>query len=209
VSLPVVVCPTHFGIKPPPPVAEPRSRTVRVPRGLRASLAVYTDSEGVMALVAPSGWACDALIAADGSSDVAVFPRGERLPDGPLPRTSAVQAVYGTQTSACVGCTLFQACPLFADASRTLRSDGFGPCPARPAAEEVTPLGAGLAGFADPPGVSGAGHPSGGRYPARGVMTYHPHAQDGSWAETCTLPASDTTECEAILNVYLSWYGSR
>jgi hypothetical protein len=40
-------------------------------------------------------------------------------------------------------------------------------------------------------------------------MTYHPHADDGSWQETCTLPASDTAECTAMLTAFLSWYGQR
>jgi hypothetical protein len=40
-------------------------------------------------------------------------------------------------------------------------------------------------------------------------MTYHPHAAAGSWLETCTLPGSDTAECTAILDTFLSWYGQR
>jgi hypothetical protein len=40
-------------------------------------------------------------------------------------------------------------------------------------------------------------------------MTYHPAAPDGSWQETCTLPAGDTAECTEILDTFLAWYGQR
>ena len=63
--------------------------------------------------------------------------------------------------------------------------------------------------FTDPPGIKGTGQPSGGQYPANGVMTYHPSAQDGSWQETCTLPASEKDVCTVVLNTFVSWYGQR
>jgi hypothetical protein len=74
----------------------------------------------------------------------------------------------------------------------------------------VIPIAAGIVTFEDPPGVKGDGRPSGGQYPADGVMTYHPSAQeDGSWQETCTLPASEKNICTAVLNTFISWYGQR
>jgi hypothetical protein len=63
------------------------------------------------------------------------------------------------------------------------------------------------ASFADPPGVRGTGVPSGGQYPANGVMTYYPRAANGSWMETCTLPAGQKAECTASLNAFLARYG--
>jgi hypothetical protein len=213
VELPVVSCPTTYGVKPPPPAARPAARRVAVPAAMAARLAVYTDRQGTMELVAPRGWSCTAMYGADGSGGIAVYPHGQKLPkswtyDWSLPRTSAISAVIGLETSACYGCTLGQACRLFPAAATALRGMGEG-CPARPAAEKVTTAGAGIAGFADPPGTHGDGVPSGGLYPAHGVMTYHPRSADGSWLETCTLPSSDAAECTAILASYTSWYGQR
>jgi hypothetical protein len=167
-----------------------------------------------MELVAPKGWSCAASYGADGSGGVVAYPRGERLPRSwaagwPLARTSAAAAITGLESSACYGCTLAQACRLFLSAATAWRTAFGQPCPARPAAELVARIGAGIVTFEDPPGVKGDGLPSGGLYPANGVMTYHPRAPDGSWRETCTLPGSDKDECTAVLNAYLSWYGQR
>ncbi|HXL96693.1 MAG TPA: hypothetical protein VN969_47915 [Streptosporangiaceae bacterium] len=212
VDLPVVSCPTTFGVPPTRSVTLPATRAVAIPRAMASRLSVYTDSRGYMYLVAPKGWSCTALIAADGSGEVAVYPHGQKLPaswrDGwPLARTSAVSAVVGQESSACYVCTLAQACRLFPAAATAMRS--YGGCPARPAAERVTRIGTGIAGFVDPPGTVGDGAPSGGQNPARGVLTYHPGSGYGSWLETCTLPAGDAAECAAIVSNYTSSYGSR
>ena len=70
-------------------------------------------------------------------------------------------------------------------------------------------VGAGIVIFEDPPGIPGDGLPSGGLYPANGVLTYRPRAPEGSWKETCTLPGSAKDECTAVLNAFLLWYGQR
>ena len=200
-SLPVVSCPTSLGIARPA-VSLPQSRPVAVPQALAADLAVYADSQGIMELLAPKGWSCTAGIGADGSGGVTVYPHGA----GP----SSPAAIAGSETSACAGCTLSQACPLFPSAAKAWRSAFGQPCPARPpTAETVAPIAAGIVAFEDPPGVKGDGQPSGGQYPANGVMTYHPSAPDGSWQETCTLPASEKNICTAVLNTFVSWYGQR
>ena len=214
VNLPVVSCPTSLGVARPA-VPLPRSRAVAVPRALAVRLAVYADDVGVMELVGPAGWRCAASYGADGSGGMVVYPRGERVPRSwaagwPLARTSAEAAIAGQETSACYSCTLAQACRLFLSAATAWRSAGFGQgCAARPAAESVVRVGAGIVIFEDPPGIQGDGLPSGGLYPANGVLTYHPGAPDGSWRETCTLPGSDKDECTAVLNAFLSWYGQR
>lgn len=199
--LPVVSCPTSLGIAHPA-VPLPRSRPVAVPQALATDLSVYADNQGVMELLGPKGWSCTAAIGADGSGGVTVYPAGA----GP----SSPVAITGSETSACVGCTLAQACPLFPAAATALRSTIGEACPARPpAAETVGAIARGIVAFEDPPGVKGDGRPSGGQYPANGVMTYHPSAQDGSWQETCTLPASEKDVCTAVLNTFVSWYGQR
>ena len=62
--------------------------------------------------------------------------------------------------------------------------------------------------FVDPAGVTGDGSPSGGKYAADGVMTYHPDVQSGSWLDTCTLPASDAALCTVVLHEFVALYGS-
>ena len=215
-NLPVVRCPTSTGVASPAPAVSLRKwRPVAVPQAMAARLSVYTDSQGRMELVAPRGWNCAAFYGADGSGGVVVYPHGQRLPPAwtagwPLARTSAAGAVTGLESSACYTCTLAQACRLFPAAATTLDNYlGRQACPARPGTEKVTTISPGIAGFEDPPGTAGDGVPSGGRYPANGVMTYHPRAAAGSWLETCTLPGGDTAECTAILNAFLSWYGPR
>jgi Domain of unknown function (DUF4850) len=200
-SLPVVSCPTSSGVVRPA-VPSPRSRSVVVPQALAGKLSVYADTQGVMELVGPKGWTCTASYGADGSGGITVHPLG----GGPSPRS----AIVGSETSACVGCALDQACRLFPSAARALRSDLGEACPIRrAAAERVVRIAAGIVAFEDPPGVKGTGALSGGQYPAYGVMTYHPPAPDGSWQETCTLPSSDKSLCTAVLNSFVSWYGQR
>jgi serine/threonine protein kinase len=201
-SLPVVSCPTSLGIDHPA-VPLPRSRPVKVPKVLAAGLSVYGDNQGVMEVLGPRGWSCTAAIGADGSGGVTVYPPGA----GP----SSPVAIDGSQTSACVGCTLGQACTLFPSAAKAYRSQFGQACPTRPpAAETVVPIAAGIVAFQDPPGVKGDGQPSGGQYQASGVMTYPPSAQDdGSWLETCTMPPSEKNICTAVLNTFVSWYGRR
>lgn len=200
-SLPVVSCPTSLGVDQPA-VPLPRTRPVSVPQALAAGLSLYADTQGVMQILGPKGWSCTAAYGADGSGGVTVYPRGAGA--------SSPVAIAGSETSACAGCTLSQACPLFPSAAKALRSALGLACPARsPAAETVAPIAAGIVAFEDPPGVKGAGQPSGGRYPANGVLTYHPSAPDGSWQETCTLPASEKDVCTAVLNTFVSWYGQR
>ncbi len=213
VSLPVVTCPTSLGVVSPP-VSLPASRPVAVPRALATQLAIYADNQGIMELVGPKGWRCTASFGADGRGGIVAYPSGERVPQRwaggwPLARTSADAAIVGLESSACYSCTLVQACRLFAVAAAALRSAFGTACPARPAAETVMPIGAGIVAFEDPPGVRGDGLPSGGRYPADGVLTYHPSSDEGSWLETCTLPGSQKDYCTAVLNTFVAWYAKR
>jgi hypothetical protein len=77
----------------------------------------------------------------------------------------------------------------------------------KPAEEQSTQLSSTVVAFEDPPGVAGDGDPSGGPYPANGVMIYGPGSvMDGSWIETCSLPASDHSLCNVSLNEFVSLY---
>jgi hypothetical protein len=165
-------------------------------------------------LIGPRGWTCSALYGADGSGGVVVVPPGEAVPGSwgagwKLSADSSVEAIIGSETSACQGCTAGQACPLFASAAGAYQSEFGRPCPlSRPPSESVEQIDPGVVGFEDPPGVEGDGNPSGGQYPANGVMTYHPSSQDGSLSETCTLPSSQKLICTSALNAFVGSYGN-
>jgi hypothetical protein len=213
-TLRVVVCPTTYGVTQAPAPPLPATLTVEVPAGQANALAVYTDGRGTMKLLAPAGWACRATYGADGSGGVAVYPPGGALSADAfgagwsLPAGSPVEAVVGSETSACQGCGLGQACPLFPAAAVAFQSEFGRACPtARPDGETVDHLGAGVVAFGDPPGVAGDGSPSGGAYPANGVETFPAAGQSGSWIDTCTLPTSDKSLCTTVLNNFLTQYG--
>jgi hypothetical protein len=215
-ALALIVCPTKFGIIPTPAAKpQPPLVTVTVAGGSAAGLAVYTDDQGGMRLLGPQGWSCSVLYGADGSGGVVVYPPGESVPSNwgaswKLPADSSVQAIIGSQTSACVSCGEGQACPLFGTAAQSFEANFGRPCPAaRPAAETETQVSAGVMAFADPAGVTGDGNPSGGRYPANGGITYYSGNQDGSWVETCTMPAASKDLCTATLDYFLASCGNR
>jgi hypothetical protein len=210
-SLSVISCPTTFGYPTPAPATLPASVTVAVPRSLSGQLSVYSDTQGEMKVVGPSGWTCQAQIGADGSGGVVVSAPGESVPQEwgagwPLSSDSNIQAIVGIQTSACWGCTLGQACHLFTAAATTSAGQFGGTC-SRPPAEAVQQISPGIVNFQDPPAVTGDGIPSGGQNPGNGVMTYYPGNQSGSWLETCTLPTTQKELCTTALNSFIAWYG--
>jgi len=202
--VPVVACPTSFGAPPSRLPGLPKSVALTVSKRVAGGAAVYTDKLGAMRLIGPRGWKFSAEIGADGSGGVQVSPAGHRSGD---------IGVTGHETSACVGCTLEQACRLFTKARRLLRSEYRQGCPPRPTRERVSSLSPDIAEFTDPPGVAGDGNPSGGSYAALGVMTYYPPASrrgmNGSWEYTCTLAATRAALCSAGASTFVRWYGAR
>jgi hypothetical protein len=178
VSVRVVRCPTSYGIS---------QRNKRLPKsiatGLTASqasgLAFYGNNE--LLVLAPAAWRCSGEIGADGSAGMGIT-RGQR--------TIAVQAVPYTSS---VGAG--EACSLFADA------DPPAPCPEHPPRRErIERLSRTAVAFEDPPGVHGTGQPSGGSFPANGVMLFNPSSKGFFYGETCVLPASEHTVCTLLLN---------
>jgi hypothetical protein len=215
-ALALVVCPTTYGVPLAAPPPLPATVTVAVPADQAKGLEVFTDSDGIMKLLAPAGWSCRAEYGADGSGGVAVYPAGDP-PSGAafgagwaLSADSTVEAIVGSQTSACQGCGQIQACPLFQSATHDFAKDFGRSCPqSRPAAEAVDQLDAGVAAFEDPPGVAGTGSPSGGAFAANGVETYYAGNQFGSWLDTCTLPGAERALCTTVLNNFVSQYGQK
>ena len=211
-SLPVVACPTSYGVDPAPAAKNlPSALTVSVPADLASQLTVYADEAGIMELIAPTGWDCTASIGADGSSEESITPTGEVLPQSNvLPSGSQDEAIVGTQNGGCEGCASSQACPFFATANQADPGTCTNTSP--PSGEDVTQLAANIVGFEDPPGLAGDANPSGGEYPANAVMTYtqDPAGSTGnfwsSYFETCTLPYSQQALCTAVLNDFASRY---
>ena len=212
VQLPLNVCPTSVGVSSETPTILPSTVHVEINKVDSTKLAFYSDNEGLTTLLAPSGWTCTAAIGADGSSSVQVSPSGQSdVASGALSAGSTTQVISASQTSACVGCRETLACPLFVNAANDYQRAFQQACPTtRPTSEVETKQTSHLAEFTDPPGVHGDATPSGGQYPAMGVMTYFDDVKsDGSWTETCVLPATDKSLCELILGNFVATYGKR
>jgi len=212
VELALNVCKTSVGDASETPANLPSTLQVHLASGDSTKLAFYTDNEGLIRVLAPVGWSCTAAIGADGSSSVQVSPAAQStLGNGALPGGSTAQDVSASQTSACVGCRESLACPLFVSAASAYQSTFHQACPSRrPSSEVVTKVNGHVVEFTDPPGIHGDAAPSGGAYPAMGVMTYLGVQQSpGSWTETCLLPPTNTSMCTAILANFVSSYGRR
>ena len=212
VQLPLNICTKSVGVSSDTPANLPATVQVDIAKGFSTQLAFYSDNEGVIEVLAPSGWTCTAVIGADGSSSVTVSPAGQSdVSSGALTPGSTAEEINASQTSACVGCRESLACPLFVNAANDYLHDFQKACPSsRPTSELVTKTNGHIVEIEDPPGVHGDADPSGGAYPAMGVMTYFDDLNsDGSWTETCVLPPTDTSMCRAIIGNFNSRYGSR
>jgi hypothetical protein len=212
VQLPLNVCKTSVGDSSDTPRNLPTTIKVDIAKGQSTNLAFYSDDEGVIEVLAPSGWNCTAAIGANGSSSVQVAPTGQSVvSSGALSAESTLEDVSASQTSACVGCRESLACPLFASAAKDLQAAYQQTCAtSRPPSEQVTTINPHVVEFTDPPGINGDADPSGGAYAARGVMTYFDDFQsDGSWTETCLLPATGKSTCKAIIGDFVTRYGAR
>jgi hypothetical protein len=207
-GLPVVSCPTTFALATPPPtVPAPTSVTVEVPDALAGKLAVYVDSNNIMRLLAPTGWSCTASYGADGSGIVTIVPKGESLPAGLQEPDSSDQAISATETGGSPVQAAAEACGFFPAAGAATESDLGQGCSPRPLSETVDPINSDVLAFEDPAGLKGSGAPSGGRYPANGVMTYSATNEPGFYLETCTLPQTNHATCTAALNYFITQYG--
>jgi hypothetical protein len=179
-----------------------------VPPGYSSNqLAVYTDSQGMMELLAPANWDCEATVGADGSSSISIYPptQGD-VSVSALNSDSTTEEVTGSQTSASSFGAASQACQLFVAAYKALEGT---PCTMRsPSQEEATLYTPNIIEFNDPPGIAGDANPSGGAYAASGVMTYYSGNNNGSWTETCLLAPSESSLCAAILSSFIASYGT-
>jgi hypothetical protein len=207
----VDVCPSTYAFPDPPQKLLPASISLILPSSLLGKVEIYVDQQDIMLLMAPANWSCSAMYYVDGSGGITVYPPGESIPSGRPFTPNNSEAVVGTETAACASCQLDQACPLFPSAATANELTYNQPCPEnKPSGELVNRLSTTAVGFEDPPGVAGDGNPSGGPYPANGVLTYEGTVSThGSWLDTCTLPDNMHEVCTASLNYFLQLYGSQ
>ena len=100
----VVGCPTTYGVNPPSTTTLPASLEVAgVPAEMVGHVAVYTDGLGILRVVAPPGWSCQANIDADGSGGLVVVPAGQSTTQ---PLATDQQAVTADQSSSCYTCRI-------------------------------------------------------------------------------------------------------
>lgn len=215
-ALPLVECVTGTGTGSAPKPLPP-TKAMSVPGSMSGRLAAYTDDQGELYLVAPLGWACQASVGADGNDSIAVYPPGEvGTSEFALGHTwpKSAQAVTGDLLPACYACFVGQACRFFPAAEHDLvRVYGSQlSCSRIPTGEGVSRVSPTVVAFADPPGVAGTGEPSGGEYPAVGVVTFKQGSGTvtyGSATETCTLPKSDRAECTAVIDAFVAAWDHR
>jgi hypothetical protein len=185
-TLQVVRCPTTFAAGTPP--RTPSTLTVRSST-TTSGLAAYTNTWEY--LLAPAGMRCVGFVAGDGGSSIKVWPRGAAQPS---PHSSGEGLTLFIEP-ACASCRAEDACPFFAAFARRI---GF-PCGSGvPLHEQVYRLHSNVTLFEDLPGVRGSGWPSGGSYPANGLVGIGEHGL--VFRSTCTLPTSEHTICTTSLN---------
>ena len=144
---------------------------------------------------------CSGIAAVDGGSQVIVWPQGHSHPSF----HSHAAGLTLTLDPACAGCKAGDACPFFTGLARQL---GF-PCSSGiPAGERVYRDRTNLVFFEDFRGTAGSGWPSGGPYPANGLVGYTGNGLNGEvYRSTCTLPALQHSICTASLNDVIGRYG--
>jgi hypothetical protein len=201
--IPVVACPTSFGLPDETMGPVPPTMTATVTPAVAAKVTFY--GNGMRTLLGPKGWRCEAAVGADGSSSMVITPPDQAVPtESPPPDWQAVTAYTG---GGCVGCIATMACGLFPEAWSLFDQPGMS-CPApTPSGELVTRPMPQAAIFEDPPGVAGTGEPSGGLYRALGLMVFDPgtgaagsgHDFPSVLKITCTLPDAMAQICDEIV----------
>jgi hypothetical protein len=202
VALPVVECPTEYGIANPPSDAV---KPITVPSDVASSLVNYTDKSHYMSVVGPRGWHCSALDAADGTQGLFIAPAGTSVTTPAISYTKDLREGIAASSGGGAQMPYWLTCAAMPDLGVT----GDLPCPKIPAGERFTRIDHTTADFIDPPGVAGIGTPSGGRYPALGQIRYSPppipSMGDVAAEITCTLPASDASLCQTIIDGFRPW----
>ncbi len=164
-------------------------------------------SNGRITVLGPTGWACGALVAADGGQRLDVYPPGKLDYSTQLaPKGAELVEVQLDYTGHVPGVALV--CDLFPNsAGVSVAKESSYPCQ-KPASEKRSQLTPDVVAFSDAPGVKGSGTASGGSLTSIGAAVY-PQLSFGSTDSvnvsllSCTLPKTDTTLCRAIEGDYL------
>jgi hypothetical protein len=203
--LPVISCNTTYGAgSPPSPFVARQLPTQSSMRGL----SFY--SNGRLTVLGPTGWACTALVAADGGQKLDVYPPGKPDYASELaPKGAELVEFQGEYTGHIPGAQLV--CGLFpkSAAASEVQQDGLpgSQCQA-PSGEKTTQLTPDVVAFSDPAGVSGTGTGSGGSLTSTGAAMY-PQLAFGATDSvnvavlSCTLPSKQASLCRAIEGDFL------
>jgi hypothetical protein len=165
-----------------------------------AALEFY--SVGTETLLGPRGWSCAQLAAADGSSEMAVYPPGVANPTEGAPPSVASQVVYASfdYTGHLPGLDLV--CAYFP----SLASSSQESCPSTvPTTEQTNQLTPDVVAITDPAGVKGNLTGSGGSWPVTGFAVA-PQSADLAGGEdvamiSCSLRSSSF--CQSILGDFI------
>jgi len=204
--LPVVSCPTSYGAGGRTGVFVAKSLPAdTTQRGLR----FY--SNGLNTVLAPAGWRCGSLVAADGGQVLDVFPPGKPNDSTELvPKGSEVVQVAVDYTGHLPGGELI--CGLFphSAAAAAVRSSGGPGCVGGTSRERLVDLTKDITTFVDPAGVTGMGAGSGGALSSVGAGVYPqvvptPQSIDVALL-SCTLPKREARLCTAIEGDFLIRY---
>ena len=204
-TLPVTPCVTSYGAGTRHPFV-----ARRLPAGAgSAGLSFY--SNGLLTVLAPAGWSCSALVAADGGERLDAYPPGS--PDlgtrDAAPGTELVQ-IDGEYTGHGPGALFI--CPLFPNSPAARFMQGSPPCPKAPPGQLASPITADIVGFRDPPGTRGTGAGSGGALVSTGAAVYpqvgSPEPAGGVpvYVLSCTVDAARARLCPAVEADFLVRY---
>ena len=136
-TLAVVACPTTYAISVTTTTTLPTSISVSVPAVAASNLVVYGDDNGIMMMIGPKGWTCNAAYGADGSGGLLLSPAGESVPSDPdsgwhLPASSTAVAIVGYEVGVSPVQAAALACPLFSTAAAVYQKNfGHGARPTR------------------------------------------------------------------------------
>lgn len=223
--VPVVECPTSYGIPNPGPsgTGYPSTIALNIPAASAEQLAAYSDDyRDLTPVLGPRGWSCGVWVGADGNTEVVVWPPNTSSPWPGSGGRIQPPLVSAHSDSACMSCIYGTVCPFVSGAATQLGYQGMA-CPSTPPPQETVTFVSGspttsppadifdVVDVTDPPGLSGDVDGSGGPDAAQGVVLYDSVSGSRTVGQTtyasqesCTLPASDQGLCAAIIEDFVT-----
>jgi hypothetical protein len=174
VAVPVARCATDAGVDLGAAPSIPSRILAAVSPADARRLSFY--SNGYLTVLAPKGWTCSGLEAADGGEELGAYPAGQADPEQVTSPARGAQAVVVFRDYTGHGPGAQLVCSLFPNTAAARSAADLG-CPKRPAHERVTFPIPTVARFHDAAHRRGTGTLSGGNYAADGAIVY-PFADD-------------------------------